>query len=235
MCILIYLYVLFLTYIHLQICPPCKGGGKKKDGSFYCKKPCLKSRQVCAYHANLQKRNAKKNSEKRRFQSKMSKRKKRKVSNTVVSYLIRYSKIHIVLFHPFIIQMEKELQQACCELIDQIESSQRISSIRRIRIRHEYLKHIENGSKKIDGRQNKFSYPNFKVGDVINFYDDRGGECRKVIKRISFYKTVDLMLIHEGIRNCLPDIPSDCDLQKGVDKYNGLGDFSNGILAFEIN
>jgi ASC-1-like (ASCH) protein len=74
-------------------------------------------------------------------------------------------------------------------------------------------------TKTCEGRLHKHRFKNYKIGDIIKWWNNdfnKGRVCFTKIININLYKTFEEYLIDKGLKNCLPGIPN---MEHGLDVY----------------
>ena len=128
-------------------------------------------------------------------------------------------------------------------------SQQKMSSdnIKNFKIKADYIKEVKEpwfslialGIKTIEGRLNKGSFKDMKVGETVSWFNEQQGFKREVLTRISRitkYQGFEDYLQTETIPKCLPGI---LNIDQGLQVYRQIytdRDLENelGVLAFEL-
>lgn len=71
-----------------------------------------------------------------------------------------------------------------------------------LNVQEPYLSFILNGQKTVEGRLNKGTFKDLKVGDKLSIGPD---EKLFIVKQINCYDSFKNMIIKEGISNIIPD------------------------------
>ena len=97
---------------------------------------------------------------------------------------------------------------------------------------------ISLGLKTCEGRLHKHIFKDYKIGDIIKWWNndfDKGRVCFTKIININLYKTFEEYLIDKGLKNCLPGMPN---MEHGLDvylHYFGKEDETKyGVVSFEL-
>ena len=77
---------------------------------------------------------------------------------------------------------------------------------------------ISLGLKKVEGRKNKGTFKEIKIGDTIKWTNDdfKHRSCKTKVIGKNNYKTFEEYLKKEGLQKCLPGIPS---MEHGLSVY----------------
>ena len=101
-----------------------------------------------------------------------------------------------------------------------------------------HFSNVKNGKKIIEGRLNKGSFSEFKVNDIIEWFNDDGGKKRKIrtkIISIGHYKTFENMIRKERLKNTLPEQSL---IKNGAQVYyqfySKTDEKKYGVLAFRL-
>ncbi len=99
-------------------------------------------------------------------------------------------------------------------------------------LKKRYFDLILRGSKKIEGRIVKPSRRGMKRGDEIIFIEEETGRrMRCIVKRVSFYETIESMVATEGYKNLIKDTQ---DEEEVIEIYRGFYGDSKGFMAIEL-
>lgn len=84
-----------------------------------------------------------------------------------------------------------------------------------INVQNPWFDKIKSGKKTVEGRLNKGTFAEFKIGDIIKINNDNHNFKVKIIN-IDNYESFSDMIIHKGLDNVLPGIKT---LEEGVAVY----------------
>lgn len=84
-----------------------------------------------------------------------------------------------------------------------------------INVQNPWFDSIKSGKKTVEGRLNKGTFAEFKIGDIIKINNDNHNFKVKIIN-IDNYESFSDMIIHKGLDNVLPGIKT---LEEGVAVY----------------
>jgi len=105
-----------------------------------------------------------------------------------------------------------------------------------INVSSPWFKYIADGFKKIEGRLNKGTFSNMKVGDMLTINNtDKTQQIIAKIVDISKYNSFESYLIMEGLKRTLPGIKT---IEDGVKVYrqfyNEKAEKEYGVVAIRI-
>ena len=84
-----------------------------------------------------------------------------------------------------------------------------------INVQNPWFDSIKSGKKTVEGRLNKGTFYEFKIGDIIKINNNNDDFKVKIIN-IDKYESFNDMIIHKGLDNVLPGIET---LEEGVAVY----------------
>ena len=97
---------------------------------------------------------------------------------------------------------------------------------------------ISLGLKTVEGRLHKNRFKNYKIGDVIKWWNndfDQGRVCFTKIVNVTLYNTFEEYLIDKGLEKCLPGMPN---LEHGLNVYfkyfTKEDEKTYGVVSFEL-
>lgn len=97
---------------------------------------------------------------------------------------------------------------------------------------------ISLGLKTCEGRLYKHRFKDYKIGDIIKWWNNdfgKGRFCFTKIININLYKTFEEYLIDKGLKNCLPGMPN---MEHGLDVYlhyfKKEDETKYGVVSFEL-
>ncbi|QVL57768.1 MAG: hypothetical protein KFB93_01450 [Simkaniaceae bacterium] len=110
-------------------------------------------------------------------------------------------------------------------------------TVYQLNVQKEYLDYIIVGKKIAEGRLNVPQFANAKKGDIINFFDDQGGQATCTVTAIGRYDNFEKMLVSDGVVSMLPQIDpsentSDEMVDKGVDIYQSFPGYKVGVKIY---
>jgi len=98
-----------------------------------------------------------------------------------------------------------------------------------------WFTYISEGKKFVEGRLNKGSFAEFKIGDKVEWFNDKKKVKTKIVD-IIHYKTFTDMIKKEGLKNTLPGYKR---IDKGVNEvyykfYSKQDEKKYGVVAIKL-